>query len=1136
MKPYAKTILRSIRMTLPRFIAIFAIIALGVGFFAGLKVTTPSFVHTADVYTKEYAMFDFKFLSTIGFEQADIDEIAKRTNCVVEGSYTADCAAFLGDTVSADTVRFLSITKNVNKLKLESGRMPEKPDEIVIDGYRISSAHIGEKLVIADETSESAREMFKYKEYTIVGTARTPVYMNFQRGTSDEGSGSVLYYVCALPEAFDSEYFTEAYLYADTGLYIYSDEYKDWAKNAEDQYGDIVDDVINKRFERLLKDEYQKLYDGFDEFNEEIGDAWGEIEDGQEELDDAKKKLEDAQKEINDNRKKLTDAKKTLDNSSKKLKDANKELTSAKVLLDAGKSQLTKAKNELDRYKSQLDGYQKSIDDGREKLSNARIQTAEGIKELKNTIPSLESSIASVEAGITNLEASLAQETDPDEIERLNAQIETQRQTKAGLESKLSAARQKLTELQTLESGFDGQEAQLNEQQEQLNAQYAAYNENYGKYATEKAKYDKSLEQYNKGKAEYDSGLKQYNDGLKKYNDGVKKLDKAQKEVDDGWKEYHDGVFELWKGYSEFSYAADTTFRAELVYGYILLDSVDAPDTYALGRDKNTGYVCFDNDSKIVDGIAAVFPIFFFAIAALVCSTTMSRMVSDERGIIGTMRALGFSDTAIVMKYAIYAGSASVLGGVLGFMGGTKLFPAVIWEVYAMMYGFTTLEFSTSIPLFILSLGVALICTVGVSVVTAMSALTGMPAELIRPKAPLPGKRILLERIGFIWTRMKFLHKVSARNVFRFKKRMWMMIVGIAGCTALLLTAFGLYDSICNVVNIQYDDIMKYDLQVMFDDKYRQYEIEDAAKAALEHSGINYEYAVVKDDVAKNSGSGYVRDLEMFISDDPNTSLIFGLNDLKTGEALPWPSDGEVAVSGKLAEKNNVKVGDNITLLYGDDEHEVTLKVGSIFTNYTFHYVMMTPNTYREAFEKPYTPETILVKTETKTSADSYKVASYLTDNYDIKTWSSTNDSRESFAKTMERMNYVIVLVITCAAALAFIVLFNLNNINITERIREIATLKVMGFNKRETGAYVTRENVILVLLGFIVGIPLGFLLHRYVMAQIAMDMVTYQVRIVPLSYFYSLAFVLLFSTIVNLIMRAKIEKIDMAESLKSAE
>ena len=1136
MSPYVKTILRSIKMTLPRFLAIFAIIALGVGFFAGLKVTTPSFVHTADIYTKEYAMFDFKFLSTIGFEEDDIEALKQRTGCIVEGAYTADCAALLGDSLTTDTVRFLSITKEVNKISLEEGRMPEKPDEIVIDAYMFPELAMGTKLVITDETSDSAMKMFKYKEFTVVGRGRTPLYLNFQRGTSDEGSGSVAYYVCALPEAFDSEYFTEAYLYANTGLNIYSDEYIEWADAAEDEYAKAVEEVISARFDKLIKDEYQKLYDGFDDFNDEIGDAWDEIADGQKELDDGRKELEDAQKEIDDGRKELADAKKTLDDSKKKLNDANKKLNSAKVEINAGKTQLEKAKKQLDSYKGQLDEYQKQITDARNKLSEARANTPSAIAGLKSAISGMKTQIADLEAGIANNQERLEQATDEEEIAEIEAQIETQKQNKSALETKLSESEQQLSALETAAAGFDDQEAAINEQQEQLDAQYSAYTENYQKYELQKAAYDKGVKEYNSGKAEYDSGLKKYNDGLKKYNEGVKKLDDAQKEVDDGWKEYNDGVFELWKGYSEFSYKAGNAFNSELVYGYVLLEAVDAPDTYALGRDKNTGYVCFDNDSKIVDGIAAVFPIFFFAIAALVCSTTMSRMVSDERGIIGTMRALGFTDTAIVMKYAIYAGSASVIGGVLGFLGGTKLFPAVIWEVYAMMYGFTTLEFSTSVPLFILSLGVALICTVGVSVVTAMSALTGMPAELIRPKAPLPGKRILLERIGFIWTRMKFLHKVSARNVFRFKKRMWMMIVGIAGCTALLITAFGLYDSICNVVNIQYDDIMKYDLKVMFDDKYRQFELDDAAKSALEHSGINYDYVIVKDDQAKNNGSGYVRDLEMFISDDPNTSKIFGLTDVKTGEALTWPSDGEVAVSGKLAEKNNVKVGDSVTLLYGDDEHEVTLKVGSVFTNYTFHYVMMTPNTYREAFGKPYTPETLLIKTETKSNADSYKVASYLSDNYIIKTWSSTTDSRESFAKTMERMNYIIALVIACAAALAFIVLFNLNNINITERIREIATLKVMGFNKRETGAYVTRENVILVILGFFVGIPLGFLLHRYVMAQIAMDMVTYQVRILPISYVYSLAFVLLFSTVVNLIMRAKIEKIDMAESLKSAE
>ena len=1066
MSPYAKTVLRSIKMSLPRFLAIFAIIALGVGFFAGLKVTTPSFVYTADQYSKEYQMFDFKFLSTIGFKQEDIDSLAKRTGCVVEGAYTADCSAFLGNDESSDTVRFLSITKNVNKLKLEAGRMPEKPDEIVIDGYQLSTARIGQKLVISDETSEDARDMFKYKEYTIVGTVRSPLYLNFQRGTSDEGSGSVNYFACALPEAFDSEYFTEAYIYSDTGLYLYSDAYKDWAKGAEDKYGDVLEDVVNERFDKLLKEEYKKISDEVEDHYDEIDDGWKEINDARKELDDAKKELEDGEKKIKDNRKKLADAKKTLDSSKKKLEDAKAQIESGEKQLKDGKKKLDKAKKDLSSTKKTLDSRKKQIAEGRA------------------------------------------------EIEKLRKVLTPEQQAAAGL---------------------DAQEAALDQAEATLNVYYQAYYAGYKSYKDGKAEYDKNYKKFKTSKAQYNNGVKKYNKGVKQYNDGVKKLADAQKELDDGWKEYNDGLREFWDGYYDFAQGVNKMYMG-VVEGKTLIESAETPDTYVLGRDKNTGYVCFDNDAKIVDGVATVFPIFFFAIAALVCSTTMSRMVSDERGIIGTMRAMGYSDTSIVMKYAIYAGSASVLGCVLGFLGGTKLFPAVIWEVYAMMYGFTTLEFTTSIPLFILSLGVALLCTVGVSVVTAMSALTGMPAELIRPKAPLPGKRILLERIGFIWKRMKFLHKVSARNVFRFKKRMWMMIVGIAGCTALLITAFGLHDSICNVIDIQFDTIMKYDLKIVFGDNYKQDEIAKAAEDAIKQTGISFDYVITENDQAKNNGSAYVRDVDMFISDDPNVEKIFGLTDIKTGEVLTWPSDGEVAISGKLADKNNVRPGDYITMLYGDDEREIKLKVSSVFTNYTFHYVLMTPATYREAFGKNYRPQTLLATVNKQSPQDPNKVATYLSDNHDIKTWFATADSRDSFAKTTERMNYVIVLIIVSAASLAFIVLFNLNNINITERIREIATLKVMGFNRKETGAYVTRENVILVLLGFLAGIPLGFLLHRYVMAQIAMDMVTYQVHIEPLSFVYALGFVLLFSAVVNLIMRAKIEKIDMAESLKSAE
>ena len=1136
MRPYAKTILRSVRMTLPRFLAIFAIIALGVGFFAGLKVTTPSFIVTGNKYINDYALYDFKLLSTIGFTDEDIEELSSRTSCVVEGSYTADCSAFLGDNYSADTVRFISITQNVNKLDLVTGRLPEKDDEIVIDAYMFPEFKLGTTLVIADETSSKSREMFKYDEYTVVGTARSPVFMNFQRGTCDEGSGNITYYVCALPGAFDSEYYTEAYLYANTGLFIYSDEYKDWAANAEKKYKVALRGVINDRFESLLKEEYDKLYDGIDEFNEGIDDARDELNDARAKLDDAKKQLEDAQAEIDKNRDELADAKKTLDDTAKTLAEYNKELTSQKTLLDAANGRLDREQQEMESLKSEVDSINQELTDARSDLFTARTTTQARIDTVSYLLDTYRSALSSVETAIGNNQTRLDEATSDFDKLMIQAQIDAQNSIRDNYLALIADAESELGRLNDKVAGFDDRQKEIDDLQKQYEAKIASYNEVYQSYMSDKITVETGYKDYETSKSQYDSAYSQYAAGLAQYKDGAAKLDEAQKKVDDGWKEYHDGVYELWKGYSEFSSTADSVYNSQLVYGFALIDGVDDPETYILGRSTNVGYVCFDNDAQIVDGVSTVFPVFFYMIAALVCSTTMSRMVSDERGIIGTMRALGYSDTSIVMKYAIYAGSASVLGCVLGFMGGTKLFPWAIWEVYKMMYGFAPLTFKTSVPLFIISLIVSLLCTVGVSVLTAMSALKGMPAELIRPKAPLPGKRIFLEYVGFIWKRMKFLHKVSLRNVFRFKKRMGMMIVGIAGCTSLLITAFGLNDSICNLVDVQYDEIMKYDVSLVFDDKYRQYEIEEAAVNAGQAAGVNYDYAVVKSEQAKNGGSGYVRDIGMFISDDPNIEKIFGLSNEKTGEKIPWPSDGEVAVSQKLAEKNNVKVGDNITVLYGEDEHEVSLKVGSIFNNYTFHYVMMTPATYREAFGKPYTPETLLIATESKDKADGYKFASYLSENYELKTWSLTADSRVSFANTMERLNYVIVLVIASAAALAFIVLFNLNNINITERIREIATLKVMGFNRRETGAYVTRENIMLVSMGYIVGIPLGVLLHRYVMSQIAMDIVKYDMRILPMSYLYALGFVLLFSTIVNLIMRAKIEKIDMAESLKSAE
>jgi len=1120
MSLYWKLILRSIKDSLPRFLAIFAIICLGVGFFSGLKATTPSFYKTAEEYLTDTDLYDFRLISTIGFDEDDITRLKASTGAdVCTGSVFCDAVVGMTDEEDLFTVRFQSITEGVNAVTLTAGRMPSAPNEILGDAFMMDEGSLGTVITIDDENKPGTIDELCEGEYVIVGLAKSPLYMNFQRGTTSVGTGKLQLIFYAPEAGFDFEYYSEVYLRYENSPVPYSDEYEAWADAKQDQLEPVLDQIIMQRFAGLIEDGREEIDDAQSEFDQEQSDAVQDLADAKVELDDALEQLEDGQKEYDD-------GKKELDDAWDQLQDAKAELTSNSVLLGAAKNKLDSAKTVLDSTKQQLDDAAVQLESGKQQMDDAQAQIDAGLAQM----------------GIT--------------ADQLPAQIETLNESKELVEAQI------LQLMQLEESGVDVtvEMSQANINLEQIDAmleacntlsagiaeletQKAAYEDAKAQYEDGLAQYNQGYAEYQQGEAEYQAGLALYNDGLDKYNQGIEdynegkaKLDDAAQELEDGWAEYYDGLTQYNNGVNALNSEAVIQASYQIDSAYVLLDAVKDPDTYVLGRDTNVGYVCFDNDAQIVDGVASVFPVFFFAIAALVCSTTMSRMVADERGLIGTMRGLGYTEFAIVMKYVIYSGSAAVLGCVLGYLGGVRLFPWVIWEVYRMMYGFADVSFRSSVPMFVISFVFALICTVGVTVFTCVSELKGMPAELIRPKAPPPGKRILLERIGFIWSRMRFLHKVSIRNVFRFKRRMLMMVVGIAGCTALLVTAFGLYDSICNVVGDQYDRILKFDVDVTFEDSVTEEDILKAAADADAKYGTDSVAGIIMAERAKNDGGGYIRDVSVFVSDDVNMNSIFGLHDYKTNELMPWPADGEVAVSSKMAEKGNLKVGDSIKLLMGDDETPVYFRIGEIFTNYTYHYVMMTPATYAQATGKTYQPHELLVMFGEGADISPYDYANYIATNYSVSTWSAAVDSRVSFSNTMERMNYVIVLVVACAAALAFIVLFNLNNINITERIREIATLKVMGFYRNETGSYVTRENLLLVLMGYVAGIPLGLALHRFVMAQIEMDIVTYDVRIAWPSFFYALGLVLLFSLIVDVIMRGKIEKIDMTESLKSIE
>ena len=557
---------------------------------------------------------------------------------------------------------------------------------------------------------------------------------------------------------------------------------------------------------------------------------------------------------------------------------------------------------------------------------------------------------------------------------------------------------------------------------------------------------------------------------------------------------------------------------------------VDKPEIYVLDRNTNVGYMCYDNDTNIVEGVARVFPVFFFLIAALVCSTTMTRMVDDERGQIGTYRALGYSNGAIMMKYLLYSGSSALLGCIVGFFGGSYLFPYVISEAYRMLYDFGDgVEFYFSPLLLVICLAVSLLCSMGTAYFACRNELRCMPATLVRPKAPAAGKRIFLEYISFIWKPMKFLHKVTARNVFRFKKRMFMMLLGISGCTALVLTGLGIKDSVSNLANFQYGDIDIYDMEITLksgvDTKILEEKVNDIISEGYEEAT-----SIMKSTVEYRQDT-YVKTVYLVVADEEELNNF--VNFKMTQETGKYPEKGEVLLSNKIAEIAGVQVGDEITLNV-DDICAATLKVSGIFENYVWHYAYVTPETYEDYFNRKYEKNVMYINVASDEAA--YEAGTNLVGLDEIINVSVVAEIKDRVLNMMSMLDAVVGLVIGCAGALAFIVLFNLSNINVTERVREIATIKVLGFYPRETGSYVFRENFVLTLMGIVVGLPLGVLLHSFVMSQIQVDMVSFAKKINSISYAYTVVIVVFFLIIVDLVMRRKIEKIHMAESLKSIE
>lgn len=627
--------------------------------------------------------------------------------------------------------------------------------------------------------------------------------------------------------------------------------------------------------------------------------------------------------------------------------------------------------------------------------------------------------------------------------------------------------------------------------------------------------------------AQLQGALDQINEGFVTIREQKNELLDSQRQLNDGYDQYYVNKRKVEKEFAEAE-AEIAEAEAEIRDAEKEIAEIEKPELYVQVREDNIGFGSFESNSDIVDSIAKVFPVFFFLIAALVCSTTMTRMIEEERSQIGALRALGFSNRRIMRKYMIYSGSAAIIGCVIGFVLGSRLFPYAIWIAYGMMFGFAPLEHYFDWKLAVISLVVAFICSAGTTYFACRGQLKSVPAEILRPKTPKAGKRILLERVHFIWSNLKFLYKVSLRNVFRYKKRMFMMILGIAGCTALVIAGLGIDDSVAGISDHQYGSIEKYDTTVVFEDKITENKKNDFEKEFEEELES---IALLQQTSVKIKGPDAVKTCNIMIPEDDSITRVVNFN-LEDGK-VNMPEPGEAVLSNGVAENIGVKKGERITVIY-DDTEEVVLEVSDIYRNYVGNYIYIDKETFVKDFKKEYEPSIMYV---TVKDEEQVRKVSEDINGFDGVVGVFLNvDQRAGIDKMMLSLNYIIILVIVCAGALAFIVLFNLSNINITEREREIATIKVLGFYPNETGAYVFRENFILVLMGIVAGLPTGYILHKFIMERIIVDAVSFNEVIEPISYLYAVAIVICFDLIVDVIMRRKLKKINMAEALKSIE
>ncbi|RKA12364.1 Chromosome partition protein Smc [Listeria monocytogenes] len=1081
-----KDIYREIWRSKSRFISIFMLIMLGVAFFSGLKATGPDMLLTADNYFNKYELANFNVQSTYGLDETDKEALEDISGVAqVELGYTAD--TLMKDKNIVTKLFSTSKSDNLNQYKVISGRLPEKSGEIALDNNQLvhKNVKIGDKVTFVKSDGNKLTDTLKKSTYKVVGFVSSPAYIQkSERGSSTVGKGKTDAFGVIPEQDFNLPEYTIANLTFDNlaAKQAFSDEYVSTEEKDKKSVEQALGDQPEKRLNKIKTSEQKKL----NEATAEINKGKAELKANEAKLADAKAQLEEGFSKYNAARAsydaKIKQSEAEIANGEAELANAKKQLDAAKIQIDQGEQALIQAEMELEEGRAAWED------------ANNLLNTANGyLREAKSTLENVLK-----QPDLTDFELDRASLTDS--FQMLASELDLSNADREEYENAMNNL------LDDYENG-NISDAEIRESINAALAQVANAENEYQSARTALDAEKQTIEQGEKTLAAKNQELQQakiaYQEGLTKYQDGLEKISLAKQQLavgkqtgslelqsalaklNTGQAEY-DKNFALFKKEKAKAEAKLTSAEKDVQIGQQKLDALKVPKYYVLDRNDNPGYSEYKENADRLTSLSTAFPIFFFLIAALVCLTTMTRMVEEQRTQIGTLKAFGYSNGSIILKYLVYGSIASVIGSVLGILIGFQFFPNIIFNAYKSMYEMPSVDIGFYWSYSLLALFVALFCTTFTAYVACRAELRANAATLMRPKAPKIGKRIFLERISFIWKRMNFTSKVTARNLFRYKQRMLMTVLGVAGCTALILTGFGLRNSISDIAKMQYGQIMKYDAAI-----YQDMSAPPAAKETFDEimndSNIKSKLAMSQTNIETVKSGQSAQTTSIIVPKNLNELPNYiVLRDRASHTTEKLTDDGAI-ITEKLAKLFDVKPGDTITVKNAEND-KFQIKVSAITENYAMHYIYMTKAYYQQVFkEKPsYNLDLLMLKdTSEKVESD---FAEKLTDSKAILNVTFSNNVSSLLNETLDSLNIVIVVLITSAALLAFVVLYNLTNINVSERIRELSTIKVLGFYPKEVTMYVYRENIILTLMGIAAGFILGFFLHRFIITTAEVD------------------------------------------------